>query len=174
MKRVTPCAVGIGAVLNRVQQMLDSAQIESALKMLSGSKQHSPAIENAKGVCLLRLGRPEAARKVFRDLAFPSGTFSTPDDTPTIFRVNYVTALLLLDKMDVGIQLLEEIPEKQHPLVQQLKDAVRQWEESLPWWRRILLLIGVYPSNLFHLDFAPGALGVPESLGGPKPVERTT
>ena len=158
MKTSTPAHPDATAVLNRVRQMLDQGQAENALEVLNASGQNSLAIQNAKAVCLLRLGRLEGAVKIFRDLVFPSGAFSIPDDTPTLFRVNYVTALLLSDNLVVGLQLLREIPDKNHPAVVQLKAGVRQWKRSLPLWRRILLPIGLYPEKSFCLDFAPGHL----------------
>ena len=172
MKHPTRSPVDVATVLSRVRHMLDNEQVENASAVLADSGQNSPAIENAKGVCLLRLGRLEAAMRIFRDLVFPGGAFSIPDDTPTLFRVNYVTALLLLDNLVVGIQLLREIPEKHHPLVQQLKAAVRRWKQSLPWWRRMLLPLGFYPDKPIRLDFLPGALWLPEGIEGPRPMER--
>jgi len=172
MKHSTPSTIDVTAVLNRVREMLDNEQVENAFKVLANCGHSSPAIENARGVCLLRLGRLDAAMKVFRDLVFPGGAFSIPHETPTIFRANYVTTFLLLGNLVVGMQLLREIPEKRHPLVQQLKTAVRRWKQSLPWWRRMLLPIGFYPIKPLPLDFAPGAMWFPESMQGPRPVER--
>jgi len=171
MKHTTHSTADTAAILKRIQHMLEDGQAEPAFKVLETCGQKSPAIENAKGVCLLRLGRLEAALKGLRDLVFPAGAFSIPDETPTVFRTNYVTTLLLLDNLDVGIQLLREIPEKQHPLVQQLEAAVRRWRQSFPWWRRMLLPVGLYPAKSFHLDFAPGALWFPQDPEGPRPAE---
>ncbi|HOD81481.1 MAG TPA: hypothetical protein PKG77_08645 [Phycisphaerae bacterium] len=172
MKHAASSTIDIASVLQRAKHMLDAGQSEHALEVLAGCGQHSRVIENAKGVCLLRLGRLEAALKVFRELVFPGGAFTIPDETPTVFRANYVTTLLLMDNLTVGMQLLREIPERRHPLVEQLDASVRRWKRSLPWWRRVLTWIGLYPARSFRLDSLPGALWVPESLDGPRPLER--
>ncbi len=160
------------AVINRAKDLLDAGHSENAMKVLTDSGMASPAVENARGICLLRLGRLGAAMNIFRDLVFPNGAFSIPDDMPTVLRVNYVTSLLLMNNMSVGMQLLREIPDKRHPLVLQLKNAVRDWKKSLPWWRRILLPIGLYPDKSFRPDFVPGAIWLPEDVEGPRPAER--
>lgn len=172
MKQPTTSPGGAASLLSRVQQMLDAAQVEGALAALLDSAQHSPAIKNATGVCLLRLGRHEAAMETFRALVFPNGAFSIPEDTPTVFRVNYVTAFLLRNNLVVGLELLRDIPDKRHPAVQQLKAAIRRWSRSMPWWRRVLAAIGLKPAEPFRLDFAPGALWLPEGMEGPRPMER--
>ncbi len=164
--------IDTAAVINRVKELLDKGHTENALKILSDSGMASPAIENARGVCLMRMGRFNAAMSILRDVVFPNGAFAIPDDMPTVLRANYVTSLLLMNNMAVGLQLLGEIPEKRHPLVLQLKKAVHGWKQSLPWWRRILISIGFYPDAPFHTDFAPGAIWLPEDIENPRPAER--
>jgi len=172
MKRATPSAVDTVAVLNRVRHMLDSAQIENALEVLVASGQNCPAIANAKGVCLLRLGKPEEAAKIFCKLVFPHDDFTIPEDVPTTFRINYATAWFLTGDFVAGSDLLKQISDHSHPAVQRLKTAVRQWKRSLPWWRRMLLPIGFYPDKPLRLDFLPGELWLPEGIEGPRPMER--
>jgi len=172
MMQTVSATVDAAALLTRVQHMLDDGQAAKALGLLEDRGQNVPAIRNAKGVCHLRLGRLREATAIFRDLVFPDGAFTIPEETPTVFRANYVTALLLQDNLVIGVQLLGEIPEKRHPLVEQLKAAVRRWKQSLPWWRRWLILIGVYPSVPLRLDFVPGSLWGPQSEESPRPMER--
>ena len=173
MKHAVSSTSDIASTLQQAKHMLDAGQSEHALEALSGCGQHSRAVENAKGVCLLRLGRLEAALKLFRELVFPGGAFTIPEETPTVFRVNYVTTLLLMDNLTVGLQLLREIPDRRHPLVEQLEASVRRWRQSLPWWRRALTWIGLYPARSFRLDIVPGGLWLPEGMEGPRPLERT-
>jgi hypothetical protein len=173
MKNTLSANADTAVILNQVRHLLDGGQLEKALQMVADSGKDSSAImKNVKAVCLLRLGRHEPALTILRDLVFPGGSFSIPDDTPTIFRANYVTALFLLNNPVAGIPLLQQIPETQHPQVQQLKAAVRRWKRSLPWWRRMLLPIGIHPTSPLRLDGAPGELWIPESVGSPRPVER--
>ena len=109
----------------------------------------------------LRLGRHELAVKIFRDLVFPGGAFAIPDDTPTIFRSNYATSLMLVDNIVTGLEILGQIPDRQHPAVVQLKIAVRNWKASMSWLARVGLLIGITPQKPFSMDSAPGALLIP-------------
>lgn len=152
--------------------MLDHGQVEDAMGLLDSCGQRSQAVQNAKGVCLLRMGRYELGMVVFRDLVFPAGAFTIPDETPTVVRVSYVTSLVLSDRLVTGLQLLGQIPDSQHPVVVRLKDAVRRWKRTLSLWQRIGLLLGVCPSSPMCLDFAPGALFIPWEIGGPRPMER--
>ena len=150
-------------LLNHVRQMLDQGQAQAALDVLDSCGQSTRTIQNAKGVCMmrLRLGRHELAVKIFRDLVFPGGAFAIPDDTPTIFRSNYATSLMLVDNPVTGLQILGQIPDRQHPAVVQLKIAVRKWKASMSWLARVGLLIGITPKKPFSMDSAPGELLIP-------------
>lgn len=171
-----PATINTGnttAILQQVRELLDLGHPEAALNVLIEFGQHSPFLDNARGVCLLRMGKPGEALKVFRALVFPGGAFAIPDDTPTVFRVNYVTTFILLNNVIIGIQLLHDIPQQDHPLVRRLVETVHRWKRSLTWWRRLLLPVGLYPNQPLRLDFAPGSIWIPgETEEGPRPVER--
>ncbi len=172
MKVSTSVISDPNTLLNRAREMLDQGQVEAALDVLDSCGQSSRTIQNAKGVCMMRLGRHELAMKIFRDLVFPGGSFAIPDETPTIFRSNYATSLLLVDNVVTGLQILGQIPDRQHPAVVHLKAAVRKWKASMSWLTRIGLLIGITPQKPFNMDSSPGALLIPSSGERPKPVER--
>ncbi|MBN1942938.1 MAG: hypothetical protein JW849_06555 [Phycisphaerae bacterium] len=173
MKPSTPSSLNVTSVLSQVQSLLEQGRPETALGLLNDFRQNSPLLENAKGVCLLRLGKPDDALKIFRALVFPGGAFAIPGDTPIVYHVNYITTFFLLENVIIGIQLLRDIPQKNHPLVRQLNDSVNRWKRSLSWWRRMLLPIGLYPNRPLRLDFAPGAVWIPdEKEKRPRPAER--
>lgn len=147
-------------LMGRVDTMLQAGQAEAALHMLDSAGQSGPAIRNARGVCLLRLKRWEAAHKLFRELAFRDQPFIIPEGTPTVIRANYVTSMLCMGNTGVGLDLLGEIPDRQHPYVQKLQGAGKAWLKSLPWWRRVLQAIGVCPDAAINLGFPPGELDI--------------
>jgi len=146
------------ASLDEVRQLLQQDRPADALEALNRCPQTGPAVQNARGVCLLRMGRAEAAVQVFRELVFPRGAFTIPDETPTVLRTNYATALLLAGNVVVGGTLLREVPDRHHPAVVRLKGAVRQWRRSLGWLRRLMLYVGGSPGRPFVTDFPPGDL----------------
>jgi hypothetical protein len=172
MKASTNVIPDSNTLLSRVRQMLDQGQAQAALDVLDSCGQSSRTIQNAKGVCMMRLGRHELAVKIFRDLVFPGGAFTIPDDTPTVFRSNYATSLLLVDNIVTGLQILGQIPDRRHPAVVHLKTAVRTWKRSMSWFARIGLLIGITPQKPFSMDSAPGELLIPRSGESPRPVEQ--
>jgi hypothetical protein len=172
MKASTNVISDPNTVLDRARQMLDKGQAQAALDVLDSCGQSSRIIQNAKGVCMMRLGRHEPAVKIFRDLVFPGGALAIPDETPTIFRSNYATSLLLVDNIVTGLQMLGQIPDRRHPAVVQLKGAVRSWKRSMSFFARIGLVIGITPRKPFRMDSAPGALLIPWNGESPRPVER--
>ncbi len=170
MKNSRTTNFDINTVLVKAQSLLDQGQTAEALEMLSFCGRNTHGIENAKGVCLLRLGRYDAALKILRELVFPRGAFSIPDDTPTVFRTNYITAMLLSGSVMTAGELLKDVPDRSHSAVQRLKTAIRQWRRSLPWWRQLLLWVGAYPDKPVRLDYPPGDLdGLhTEDIPGPR------
>ena len=144
--------------LDRVREVLDRGQVAEALEFIQDSGQRSPGLENARGVCLLRLGRNDHAAALFRDLVFPSGSFSIPPETPTVFRVNYVLALLKVRNVMMARTILKEIPDQKHPAVAKVRAALDRWKKGLGLLRRLLLLVGVYPDAPVTLDAPIGEL----------------
>lgn len=165
MKHSTTLTGDTSAVLHQAREQLDLGRPEDALDILNESRQHSPLIENARGVCLLRIGEYNEALLIFRSLVFPKGAFDIPEDTPVAFRVNYITTLLLLDNVIVGLQLLHDLPRKKHPFVRQLTETVKRWKRSLPWWRRLLLPAGVYPNVPLRPECPLGSMWIPDEQG---------
>lgn len=169
MKTRKPPTTDEAVILGRVRHLLDNGRAEEAVQVLAGCGCASKAVENAKGVCLMRMGKPEAAAKIFCKLVFPDKGFTIPDDVPTTFRANYATAWFLTGDFVAGSDLLRQIRDHDHPAVRRLRAAVRQWKRSLPWWRRLLLpLLGIGRARPMHVGLAPGDLWTP---GGPTPMD---
>ncbi len=148
-------------LMAEVRELLDCGSVSAALELLGQSNQSGRAAANAKGVCFMRMGDFRRALPVFRELVYPAGAFTVPEGTPVAFQVNFITVLFHLDQVLVGRTLLREISRSSHPGIGPLKEAERKWKRSLSWWRRLLLVIGAYPSKPVSLDFPPGVLWDP-------------
>jgi len=146
------------ALLDRVRALLGESRPAEALELLGRGAQRGPQADNARGVCLLRLGRYDEAVRIFRDLLFPAGAFTIPEDAPTAWRVNYVTSLLLSGNITVGLSVLAEVPDRRHPAVVKLRAGLRSWKRQLGWLRRVLLAVGVCPDRPVTLGDRPGEL----------------
>jgi hypothetical protein len=142
--------------LAKVHDLLNEGHTSAAMHIINGSGQHSGAMENARGVCLLRMGKAEEARIVFGSLTFPNKSIGISPETPTVYQTNYVTANILADHTDTGLHILSQIQDDQHPAVKKLRSAVAAWKKSLGLHHRLMLLLGVYPNKPIALDFVPG------------------
>jgi hypothetical protein len=144
--------------IERIAKLLDQGRAQEAYALIHHSNQSSPSWQNAKGVCLLRLGMFDAALAVFRGLVFPGNCISVPDDVPALYRANFATALLLTDHVDGALEILEHTISDGHPYVGQFLAAVDQWKKSLSLLERMGLAVGWYSKKPFHLEFPPGGL----------------
>ena len=144
--------------LDNVRKLLEEGRPKDALDLINRSGQKTKHIQNARGVCLLRSGKHDQAMAIFRDLVFPSGSFSIDPDIPTVFQTNYVTALLMVNNVVIATSILDQIEDKKHPAVLRLRSTIRKWKRGLSLFRRLLLLVGSYPGNPVSLDFPPGDL----------------
>lgn len=145
-------------ILHSVQAALDRNQIENALAMLTQVKLNSPWIQNALGVCQLRLGDSSTAIEVFARLVLSQGGVVVRRDVPTIFLTNYATALLASRNLPGCLWILNEIQEKNHGSVTRLREAMKRWRASLTLWQRFSLALGNEPDAAPPLDFPPGDL----------------
>lgn len=114
------------ATLCRVDQLLREGRPAEALALLPAAD--TPAVRNARGVCLLRLGRPREAIEALRDLVFGAGGFAVRPDAEPEYQANYATALLL-DGNTQGFRcIFDGIGNRSHPAVSRLDEAVRRWK----------------------------------------------
>lgn len=150
--------------LQRVLRYVSAGEFEKALDVLATAGK-SARLQNARGVCLMRLGRTEPAIRVFREfLLNPGSTWMRPD-LPTVYKANYATALLVGGHPSGALEILGEIKDAAHPSVQRLRAAIRDWEASLSFWQRLNWRFGkIEPSGRpVQLDFPPGEFDEPSS-----------
>lgn len=148
-------------ILNKVLRLADAGDYQAALGLLRDSNRQ-PLLRNARGVCLLRLGRIDDAVRVFRDLVLQPGCTWMRPELPVEFKLNFATALFLSGRPSGSLEMLAEIRDEQHPTVILLRAEIRKWESTLTWWQRLNWRIGRIdpPTPPAGLSFPPGDFGV--------------
>lgn len=157
MTTMNAAQVELSDPMARARAAMDGGRCEDAMEILTRAGQRGREATNLRGVCLLRLGRHEEAVKLFRDIVFPGGSFTMSDSVPTNVRVNYITALLLSGNATVGLQLLDQVADRQHPELLRLQQAVGEWKKRIGLLRRVLLAIGAAPREPVTMD-RPGGV----------------
>ncbi|MCE5339580.1 MAG: hypothetical protein LLF92_00445 [Planctomycetaceae bacterium] len=144
--------------LNIIQNYLKSGNPEKALRLL-GEETHQPELENARGVCLLRLNRIDSALEIFKEIVFQH-CICIASTTPSLYKANYMTALLLKGSTSMAMELDGTLNDTDniHPYVVELKQLIRNFKYTLPWYQRILCYVGVYPNKSLTLPFEPGGI----------------
>ena len=147
-------------VLSRILAEAAAGHCERALCLADAYPEYDPQIVNAKGVCLMRLGRACEALSLFRSLVTTQGGTAVQSDRPDYLKMNYATALLLAGHLEACLDVLEGL-DAGSPVVRRLRDAVQRWETSLSFSQRLDWWINrVVPScAAASLDFAPGEFG---------------
>jgi len=142
--------------LTAVQNYLNSGNPEKALHLLD-KEIHQPELVNARGVCLLRLNKIDPALELFKGLVFQN-FICMPSTTPSLYKANYLTALLLKGNTPTAFDLESTLNGSSHPYVVELKQAMLNWRRSLPWYQRILCTVNIYPNKPMKLPFEPGGI----------------
>ena len=143
-------------LLGKATRLAAAGKYEEALSALSGENSAASDIKNARAVCLMRLGRHDAALQILRSLVLQSGSTWMKPELPIVYRVNFATALLLA-KLPGGVRdALFDIQEKDHPSVVRLHNALDVWQKRLTWWQRLNWKLGVAPEVPISIDFEPG------------------
>jgi hypothetical protein len=144
--------------IDRIRCLLDEGKPQQALDLVNRRDQDSAEWRNARGVCLLRLGKVDEAAGVLREVVFPDDSIAIPDDMPSLYRANFATAMLLKRNLVAGIPILRRLNGEPHPYIRQLSTALARWDKSLNFVQRLLGTVEWYPDKPFPLDFPPGAV----------------
>jgi hypothetical protein len=143
-------------VLDQVRKLLEAGNAEEARKLILRQKSVDLLLNNALGVCLLRLGQVQPALKIFRSLTYSGGGIVMRTDAPLLLKTNLATAMLLSGEVAGCQEILCEIHDDHHPAVQKLRAAVRQWKKSLSLWQWVNWYMGGDVNRPVVLDFPPG------------------
>ena len=150
-----------GSLLEKMIACAQEGRYEQALKLARGKGGQSLDVQNAEGVCLMRLGRPEAAVQVFRGLVINPGCTWMRRDRPVHYKVNFATALLLHGLTGGCLDMLSDLHGETTPMVDRLRGAIRKWEKSLPMFAWLDWKINRVASSSrpVTLNFPPGEFG---------------
>jgi hypothetical protein len=150
-------AANVSAALQHIRELLDHGHHSEALNFITHFDVNSPEIENARGVCLLRLGKLDEAISVFQNVTF-QGLTCVPDDTPVLFQVNFAIAMLLANCKSGAMAIVDRLNGNEHPEAARLKAAVRQWKKSIGPVGRLCCRLGFYPKRPVPLETPPGGV----------------
>ena len=142
--------------------LADSGSPDQALALLNHSHSRVDLIENARGVCLLRLGNVDGAVHLFRSLVLASGCTWMKPESPVIQRTNLCTALLISGRVSGCVELLSAIEEQQHPSVVRLRQTLESWRAGLSILQRIQWFFGLDPGVPVSFTGLPGDFVDPE------------
>jgi hypothetical protein len=148
----------MSGALQHVRELLEHDRPDEALSFIAHSDNDAPEMENARGVCLLRLGRLDEALEVLRNLIY-QGLLDMPEDAPALFQVNLAVAMLRANRIKSGaLMIADRLNGDEHPEAARLKAAVRQWKAGLGPLGRLCCRLGLYPAKPVPLDGHAGAV----------------
>jgi len=146
----------IAELLAKVQVLLDERQPAKAIELITRSRLISPWVQNAIGVCRMRLGQTQSAVDLFRGMVV-SETLNLRDDVPAVCKTNYATALLVNKNLPGCQNVLRELGEA-HPTAHKLKAAIERWKNGMGLWQKIQWYTGTEMTDAVPLDFPAGDL----------------
>lgn len=157
----------LSPVLQLACSLIQKNDYAGAVNLLAAGR--DPQIRDTLGVCLMRMGNADKAVDVFRSFVLMPGTVLERPEVSNASKRNFATALLMRGFPSGALSVLAEIHDPDHPMAVRLYAAIKQWEKSLPWYRRLDWKVnGVEPSKCtVPLDFEPGELGFEVQIGHP-------
>jgi hypothetical protein len=161
-------------VLRQANSLIQKKDYTGAANLLA-SAGRDPQVRNALGVCLMRSGRIDQAVDVFRSFVLMPGSVMERPDVSNACKRNFATALLMKGFPSGALAVLAETREPEHLMEIRLRSAIKQWEKSLSWFRRLDWKMNwIEPRNCHvPIDFEPGEFDVQVQLQRPVDPGRT-
>lgn len=122
--------------LENIRTLINNNNLEEALDLLDRIGDSSMWFHNAKGVCLMRLGRANEAVKVLTPIVYLKGSVTPDSGTPDKIKLNLAHAMLLVGNVAGAESLLKEI-EGFEESKDRLYSTIKKWKKTLPIWMRI-------------------------------------
>jgi hypothetical protein len=147
----------LNPIVERAIPHFEAGHYEKALNVLAGGGS-IPSVQNARGVCLMRLGRYEDAVRLYRGLVLQAGGTWARADVPALHKTNLATALLLHGHPSGCLSVLEEIGDPTYPPAIRLRQALAKWQSTLGFLQKLNWWFGRIepPHCKVTLDFPPG------------------
>ncbi|MFH2057637.1 MAG: DUF4062 domain-containing protein [Pseudomonadota bacterium] len=93
--------------------------------------------ENNKAVELMHSGQVGEPLEILRKMLFPDDGIIMQEDVPFVIKVNFVTALLLNQRVDAAESILKQESSSSHPKLKELKNIIDKWRAGLSWKQKI-------------------------------------
>jgi len=84
------------------------------------------------------------------------GYVNVPDDAPLLFQLSFATAMLMANRKDAAMAVMDRLEGQTDPQAVQLREAIKRWQRSLGLMGRLCCRLGYCPRQPIQLDFAPG------------------
>lgn len=149
--------MSIQSQIEHIQELLDCGKVQQALMYVDRMGQDNGPMKNARGVCLMRLGKAESAAGVLRDLVF-GGLICIPSDTPPLYQANYAAALLMKGYNQEAMEILAGLGPQQHPYIAALYERIVEWKRGLNLFQRLACRMKLYPHKPIPLNGHLGSL----------------
>lgn len=160
--------------IQRARPLIQKGDYVGTAKLLAAADRH-PQVRNALGICLMRTGRIDNAVDVYRAFVLTPGTLLERADVCDMYKRNFATALLIKGLPSGALTVLKGTGEPDHPMATRLYAAIKQWERSLSWLRRLdWKFNSIEPANCtIPLGFEPGEFDFDVKIQPPFTPEKT-
>jgi hypothetical protein len=128
--------------MDSVRQLLEAGRTAEARDVVLGIKARTPELQNALGVCWLRLGETAKAIDLYRTMVLVDGGVCFRPNAPDNAVINYATALLLAGNMAGCEATLDANRQVNGSGAARLREAIANWKRSLGVFRRLMLVLG--------------------------------
>lgn len=160
--------------LQKAMALIQRNDYAAAANLLS-SAGRDLHIRNALGVCFMRMGKVDEAVNLFRSFVLIPGTTTERPEISNACKRNFATALLMKGMPSGTVSVLVDTQDIEHPMAVRIFAAIKQWEKTLSWFRRMdWKLCNCEPGNCHvPLDFEPGEFDIEVQPTRPvPPVDR--
>lgn len=156
------------SLLNQIIREGLKGHYEQAVTLSRKSGASDLDVINARGVCLMRLGKYREAVVLFRNLVLQPGCVGMRYDRPAHYKTNYATALLLGGHVGGCLDVICELGDQAPQRTALLRNAIQRWVATLPFWTWCNWKVyGVEPLTYpVTLDFDAGEFTMSEGTLG--------
>ncbi len=164
-----PISKNQGGLPDEIESFLSNGQPERALKKLRDIDDNSNQIQNAIGVCLLRIGEYQEALDIFLRLVKWDALGGFMKSCPLVYKKNFMCTVLCLGGHEAFVKAFLQLNSEQlaDEGVRRLEKDYLNWEKEserryskLPLYKRFARSAGLLsqPVEAIPLSFTPGEL----------------
>jgi hypothetical protein len=159
-QRQEPLSHVITEGFSRARTLLNRGHASEALRVLNSQRYASPILDNARAVCLMRLGRADQALRILKPLVLINGASGFRNHVPSIYRINLATALAMSGDVTSADEILNRLASENvtHPQITELRVAIDRWQTGLSLWELFQWKLGAHVHHRVILHFVPGLI----------------